>query len=162
MVCRLCEKNPVWKFTNQRQLCDVCFVQYFERKVKATIRKHNMPIGAVKGRGLKEKILSKIMKNLPERKGKISTENLDDISLGILNAMMHGDSKKLWRFLPKNQPLYFLSDKEILLYGRINKIKGTMDSRTGKLEEIKNFIKKIEQTNPDIGHNITMALLKKS
>ncbi len=38
-MCEQCKTNPVWKFTNKRQLCKTCFAKYFRRKVNYTIRK---------------------------------------------------------------------------------------------------------------------------
>lgn len=156
MSCKNCNIHPVWRFTNKQQLCEKCFAEYFERKVKGTIRKYNMPINSVVGKSLKAKVINNIIKDLPERKGKLSSENLDDISLGILNEVMHGKAENLKKFLPKNQPLYFLSDREIEIYARIKGIKGEI--KKPKEEKINNFIKRIEEKNPDIRHNIIKAL----
>ncbi len=41
-MCKQCEINPVYEFTNQRKLCEKCFVRYFQKKVLYTIRKFNM------------------------------------------------------------------------------------------------------------------------
>lgn len=118
-----------------------------------------MPISKVKGNSLKVKIINNIIKDLKERKGKISEENLDDISSYILYTLMHEDIDNLKKFIPSNQPLYFLSDKEILLYAKIKKIKGKIkDKENKKIMEINNFIKVIEQKNPDIRQNVVSAL----
>ena len=162
MPCKLCKKNPVWKFTNKQQLCETCFVKYFEIKVKKTIRKYNMPINKIKGNNLKASIINNIMQGLPERKGKISEESLDNISNSILYIMMHRDKKELKKLLPSNQPLYFLSDKEILLYTKIKKIKGKIEKKKSEDKEIDDFIRHIEQKNPDIRQNIARAMLKTS
>jgi hypothetical protein len=158
MTCKICQTSPVWKFTNKQQLCSGCFVRYFEKKVLYTIRKYQMPISIIKKTDLNSKIINNIIKNLPKRTGKLSSENLDDISLGILNEMMNRDSKNLNRFLPKNQPLYFLSDKEIELYAKIKKISGKTKKLAAKEKKINDFIIKIEQKNPDIRQNIVNAL----
>jgi len=212
MSCKFCNVKPVWKFTNQQQLCEKCFVEYFEKKVRSTIRKYKMPINPVNGNSLNAKVINSIIKNLPERKGKISEENLDAISLAVLNEMINGKAENLASLHPKNQPLYFLSDKEIELYAKIKKtrlnsnsflgcqenlrfsgtenckknsraiflcsemrahpegcfkqasisdikgIKGEIKEATGKKKKINDFIKKIEQKNPDIRHNIIKAL----
>ena len=160
MTCKLCQKNPVWKFTNKQELCETCFVRYFESKVKKTIRKYNMPINKIKGNNLKASIINNIMQGLPERKGKMSLDNLDDISNSIMYIMMRRDKKELKKLFPSSQPLYFLSDKEILLYAKIKRIKGKIEKRKGKEKEIDDFIKHIEQKNPDIRQNIVNAVLK--
>ncbi|OGJ21885.1 hypothetical protein A3K73_06720 [Candidatus Pacearchaeota archaeon RBG_13_36_9] len=160
--------KTVWKFTNKRELTAREFADYFEKKVRGTIRKYQMPIHAVDGDSLNAKVINNIIKNLPKRKGKISEENLDDISVAVLSELMHGKAENLKKFLPKNQPLYFLSDKEIELYAKIKKIKGIKEARKKmkkraekkdrREEKINNFIKKIEEKNPDIRHNIIKAL----
>ncbi len=138
----------------------MCFVKYFEKKVKNTIRKYNMPIHKIKNKSLKAKIINFIIQNLPERKGKLQEDSLDDISNKIIYVMMYDEKNKLKNLLPKNQPLYFLSDKEILLYARIKKIKGELKRKRRELKEIDNFIQTVEEKNPDIRHNIVNALLK--
>lgn len=161
MACRLCKKNPVWKFTNQGQLCRNCFVRYFEKKVKGTIRKYKMPIGVVKGDNVKVKIINEILRGLPQRKGKLSAESLNDISNEVLYVMMCGNKDKLKKLIPHNQPLYFLSDKEILLYTKINGVKGKLKPiKDKKIRKVDGFIKKIEEKNPDIRHNVVNSLLR--
>jgi len=157
MPCKLCEEKPVWKFTNQRNLCSRCFVEYFEKKVKSTIRKYKIPVNKIKGNSLKADVINNIIKGLPERKGKVSLDNLDNISNSIFYTVMHGDKKDLQILKIKNQPLYFLSNKEILLYAKIKRIKGKIEENR-KLIEINNFIQKIEEKNPDIRQNVVNAL----
>jgi len=41
-MCKQCEKNPVYKFTNKRKLCRSCFIKYFQKKVLYTTRKFNL------------------------------------------------------------------------------------------------------------------------
>lgn len=171
MPCKICKLKPVWKFTNQQQLCSLCFSKYFEKKVKSAIGKYRMPIQKIKSNSLKAKIINSIIKELPERKGKISLDNLNNISNTILYIIMYDAQNKLKKLLLKNQPLYFLSDKEILLYAKIKKIKesslkktsekeikGKLEKPKGKLKEINKFITVIEEKNPDIRHNIVNAL----
>ena len=187
MACKLCQEKPVWKFTNQQQLCSKCFVKYFENKIKKTIRKYNMPINTINKNNLKAKfcdaknknnlkakfcdaknknnlkakVINSILKEIPKRKGKVREDSLDDISISILYIVMYGNIDNLKKIIPKNQPLYFLSEKEILLYAKIKKIKGKLEENKNKrAKEISNFIKIIEQKNPDIRQNVVGALLK--
>lgn len=160
MACKLCATKPVWRFTNKSQLCSSCFAGYFEKKVKSTIRKYSMPIFQVKSDDLKAKIINSIISNLPQRKGKVSLQSLDEISSSVLQAMMHGSSSELKNLLPKNQPLYFVSDKEILLYAKIKRIKGVLGKESRKFSKIDDFLDSIAEKNPDIRHNIINALLK--
>ena len=119
-----------------------------------------MPISILQEKTLKARIINNLIKNLPERKGKLSDENLNDISNKIIEIIMYSKVNDLKKLLPKNQPLYFLSDKEIELYAKINKIKEKIDKPKSNLKEIDNFIAKIEEKNPDIRHNIVEAMLK--
>jgi len=42
-MCKLCEKKPVIKLRNSnRQLCKSCFLKYFEKKVRKTIRNYKL------------------------------------------------------------------------------------------------------------------------
>ena len=41
-MCKQCEKNPVYEFTNKRKLCRSCFIKYFQKKVLYTIRKFSL------------------------------------------------------------------------------------------------------------------------
>ncbi|MBA7710087.1 hypothetical protein ES703_119017 [subsurface metagenome] len=41
-MCKQCEKNPVYEFTNKRKLCRSCFIRYFQKKVLYIIRKFNL------------------------------------------------------------------------------------------------------------------------
>jgi len=152
------KRKIVWEFTNKRKLTADDFIKYFEKKVKATIRKYNMPIKKIKKNNLKSKIINSIIKNLPERKGKISDESLNNLSNKIIYVMMHGRKSELGRLLPRNQPLYFLSDKEILLYAKLKKIKGKIKEEK-QFREVNKFIETIETKNPDIRHNIVTSLL---
>ena len=163
MVCKNCKKKPVWKFTNQTQLCASCFVKYFNKKVKGTIRKYKMPIQKIKKKSLKANVINKIIMELPNRKGKLIEESLNDISNAILYIMMYDNKDKLRKLLPCNQPLYFLSDKEILLYAKLKRIKGKISNekaKIGKLKQIDDFLVSLEKKNADIRLNVVNAMLK--
>lgn len=148
----------VWEFTNKRKLSSSEFVKYFEKKVRNTIRKYSMPIIPINSSILNAKVINSILCSLPARKGTIKDETLDDISVSILWEMIYGNSKKLKDYIPINQPLYFLSEKEVVLYAKIKKIKGKLRKREGNKKEVEEFIRKIEKKNPDIMHNIVNAL----
>ena len=154
----------VWQFTNKRKLDAEEFVDYFERKVKGTIRKYKMPIGVVRGKSLKVRVINNIVKNLMKRKGKLSDESLNDVSNKVIYAIIYRRGDELKKLVPKNKPLYFLSDAEIELYAKIKKIKGKLiNEELGikrELKEIDDFISLIEKKSPDIRHNVVEALLR--
>lgn len=150
--------KTVWKFTNKKELTEKEFVEYFERKVKGTIRKYSMPIGPCSQKSINAEVINHITNTLAVRKGKVSSQSMDDVSIAVLREMMFGKAENLKRFLPKNQPLYFLSESEIQLYAKIKNLKGNISKRSKEEEKINDFIKKIEQKNPDIRHNIVKAI----
>ena len=41
-MCKTCNTNPVYEFTNKRKLCRWCFINYFQRKTLYIIRKFGM------------------------------------------------------------------------------------------------------------------------
>lgn len=41
-MCKFCEINPVYEFTNKRKLCKICFINYFNKKFLFCIRKYNL------------------------------------------------------------------------------------------------------------------------
>jgi len=41
-MCQMCEKKPVYEFTNQQKLCARCFVRYFQKKFLYIVRKFKM------------------------------------------------------------------------------------------------------------------------
>lgn len=162
-------KKIVWKFTNKTELTAQEFLHYFEKKLKSTIRKYQMPIQEIKSNkkdNLNANVINSIIKQIHQRKGKLSYESLTDISNKIIYAMIYQNPSDLKKLLPKNQPLYFLSHKEIQLYANLRKIKNNQkkekqkNKNSEKLKEINDFIGIIEQKNPDIRLNIVKALLK--
>ena len=165
-------KKIVWKFTNKRKLTSPEFTRYFEKKVKSTIRKYNMPLSLLRKKTLKAEAINHIIRKLhllklSKRKGKLSDKSLNDISNTILYTVMYKKINELSKLLPKNQPLYFLSDKEIKLYAKLKKIKNTEKIQNkpkkkdkNKLKPIDFFIKEIEKQSPDIRHNIVESLLR--
>ena len=160
MVGRKFKMKPVWQFTNQRKLTKQEFIRYFEKKVKSTIRKYGMPINLIKSNNLKAKVINNIVKELPIKKGKLTSDNLNDVSVGILYIMIYGNEKELEKLKPKNQPLYFLSNKEILLYAKLVGINGELVEKKGKMKGIDAFIIKLEEKNQDIRLNIVNGLLR--
>jgi len=162
MTCKKCDIKPVWEFTNQTKLCKRCFLDYFDKKVFRTIRKYNMLNGKTQILLKKDGSLNtNVLKSVLEQnfvvkfspKADFSAENLSEAAEGIFLSLLEGKFKGE---LPKNKPLYFLSDKEIELYAKLRNIKGKkrkQNTRTKKLFE--RF-----QKNPDLEHNIVNAFLQ--
>ncbi len=41
-MCKNCSKNPVFELKGKERLCKSCFIKYFEKKVRKTIRAYNL------------------------------------------------------------------------------------------------------------------------
>ncbi len=71
-MCKQCEKKPVYEFTNQRKLCAMCFVRWFQKKVLYSIRKFEMirsgdVVGFRKGNNLRDTVLEDVLKMFAEK-----------------------------------------------------------------------------------------------
>ncbi|MFZ5955181.1 MAG: hypothetical protein ACOYT4_02045 [Nanoarchaeota archaeon] len=165
MACKNCKLNPVWKFTNQIELCENCFTDYFERKTFRTIRKFNMLpenkiIRLKRSSSLNYKVLTFVLKKkfelkISDSKINFSSENLSDSAEKIFTNILIG---KFNGPMPKDdvsRPLYFLSDREIELYAHINRIKGKKRNRNKRVQKLFN---KFMKDNSDLEHNVVNAL----
>ena len=145
MMCKQCELNPVYEFTNKRKLCKNCFVNYFLKKLLYTIRKFKMiktgdiigykKINTLKGVVLEDLLLFLKKKSgielvkLPNKKANkiASYSSIDSESTEIVNLIIEKNSLDLKKELPveKNviKPLYLFLDEEILLYAKIKNLK---------------------------------------
>ena len=97
-MCKQCEIKPVYEFTNQRKLCNLCFIRYFQKKVLYTIRKFGMiqrvgVLGYFKDNNFRDVVLEDVLNVFANR---------IDIELVRLPAHLHSqvnrgviNSKKL-------------------------------------------------------------------
>jgi len=180
-MCKLCEKKPVYEFTNKRKLCARCFVNYFNKKFLYTLRKFNMVkngdiIGYKKSNDFKGIVLENLLKfasekynfelvRLPNNKAnKIAVDSsIDSESEDILNILIKGKSSELSKNLPveKNiiKPLYLFLDEEILLYARLKKLGFSRDIKKGK-NKIENFLDEFEIKHPEVKRAVVNSLLE--
>ncbi|MEA3248254.1 MAG: hypothetical protein U9Q73_00955 [Nanoarchaeota archaeon] len=150
----------VWQFTNQRKLSKKEFIDYFERKVFRTIRKHQM-LAHTKIITLKKSsdLNTKVLKTILEKKfqvkftpkPKFSSDNLSQLAEDIFKEILKG---KFLREKINNKPLQFLSDKEVELYAKLKNIKG---SKRKKNEKIQTLFEKFLKKNQDLELNIVKA-----
>ena len=178
-MCNLCNKKPVYEFTNKRKLCKNCFIRYFQKKVLYTnrkfklIQKHDIIYPETKN-SLKDSVLKNIL-NLFVEKGIIElttskkkadkiaiSNNLDTESNKIIHELIQGNTKKLKEFSPKNKtiikPLYLFLDTEIKLYAKIKKLK-SKDSNAKK-DNITKFVNNLEKKHPEIKRAIVNSYLE--
>jgi hypothetical protein len=157
-------EKHVWQFTNQKKLTKKQFIDYFERKVFRTIRKYEMlPKNRVIHLKKSENLNTIVLKKILEKKFSVefsknpnfSSENLSQCAEEIFQNILKGNFSGL---KPKDRlarPLYFLSDREVELYAKLNNIKGT---KRKKDEKIQALFEKFLEKNPDLEINIVRAL----
>lgn len=166
--------TTVWTFTNKRELNKSEFLNYIERKVFRTIRKHNMlpknitlkklPSGKEGTCGSANTLNTKILKQILETKFPVklipttdyqlptlNSANLSQVAEDIFKNTLNGNFKNK---SPTNAPLIYISDKEVELYAKLKKIKGTKRKQDKKIQTLfQKFLKK----NQDLELNILKA-----
>lgn len=179
-MCKNCETNPVYEFTNRRKLCKNCFVYWFEKKFLYTIRKFKMfslkdKASFEDNKGLQSKVLEECLKIL-ERGKRITllkpnlkkgydkfalNSTLDEETNEFINTLIK-NKKANKELLPVNKkfvrPLYFFLDKEVGLYAKIKKIKhNKVKKEHGEWEK---FIDALEKSHPEIKQATMQSCLK--
>lgn len=180
-MCKLCEKNPVYEFTNKRKLCKNCFIYWFNKKFLYTLRKFQMiksgEIIAYKNEGdFRGMVLEENLKQfgnqakiqlikLPTKKryNKIAlSSSLDQDSYTFIKSLIENKTKKNKELSPNYnkeiKPLYLFLDKEIKLYADLKKIK--YQKIKEKKSEWEEFIDKLEKSHPEIKQAIMQSYLK--
>jgi hypothetical protein len=179
-MCKLCETNPVYEFTNQRKLCKRCFINYFYKKFLFTIRKFEMinskdVIGYKKGGDFKSAVLEEMLDfiskkynfnivKLPNKKAsKIAVNSsLDSESAKIMEILIDRKSTDLKSCFPvvskEIKPLYLFLDEEILLFAKIKEIKfKEYKKNRGKIEDLTD---EMEKNHPEVKRAIVNSFLK--
>jgi tRNA(Ile)-lysidine synthase TilS/MesJ len=179
-MCKLCETNPVYEFTNQRKLCKRCFINYFYKKFLFTIRKFEMIgskdiIGYKEGKDVKSIVLADMLQfisqrynfkitQLPDKKAnKIAlTSSLDSESEKILQILINGKSTELKSCFPivgkEIKPLYLFLDEEILLFAKLKELK--FKESKGSKDKIEILADELEKTHPEVKRAIVNSVLK--
>jgi hypothetical protein len=178
-MCKQCQTNPVYEFTNKRKLCARCFVRYFEKKVLYTLRKFGMIkqgeiIGYRKKNSMKGIVLEQILRflagksgieivKLPRKTDKIAIDSsLDSESEEIVGSIIKGNAGKLKESLPVEgkiiKPLYLFLDEEILLYAKIKKLKFVQEKR--KKNKIESFMDEFGKKHPEVKRAAVNSLLE--
>ncbi|MCK4997215.1 hypothetical protein KAS08_02830 [Candidatus Pacearchaeota archaeon] len=153
--------KTVWTFTNQRELDKNQFIDYIKRKIFRTIRKYDMLpkdkiITMKNNNSLNYNILKKIIETKFQVKESntpnILTDNLSEVAEDIFKNILQGNYTGP---APKKRPLYFLSDKELELYGKLTDIEG---KKRNQDEKIQNLFEKFLKKNQDLELNVVKAL----
>jgi hypothetical protein len=177
-MCKQCQTNPVYEFTNKRKLCKNCFIHWFEKKALYTIRKFNMlnkgdVVSYEKKSDFRSVVLGEILKLIAEKGRinltsgkkftKIAIQNtIDLIAYEIINELINGKNKNLKKLLPAEnkfiKPLYLFLDKEILLYAKLKKLK--FEKCSEKKDKISEFINELEKKHPEVKRAVVNGFLK--
>ena len=180
MMCKLCEKEPVYEFTNKRKLCKNCFILWFEKKFLYTVRKFKLfSLGervSFEDNGDFSSVVLKNCLSILKRGSRISllkpnlnkgfdkfalNSTLDDESYEFIFSLLNNkfSSKSL---LPKNgkivRPLYLFLDKEVKLYADLKKLKYSPKKR--KENDWTRFIDDMERLHPEIKQATMKSYLK--
>lgn len=174
-MCKQCEKNPVYEFTNKRKLCKNCFIRWFEKKFLYTIRKFQMiskndVIGYGNKKDFRTIVLVNLLKMLEQKSPiKISNNNFtkkaiadttDTISQEVVNNLTKNNFKQKLNPVDKKiiRPLYLFLDVEVLLYAKIKKLKFNKINK--KQDKWFNFIEDLEEKHPEIKRGIINSYLE--
>lgn len=158
MTCKNCETKTVWEFTNQTKLCKKCFCDYIERKVFRTIRKYEMLASDSVIRLKKENNLNyNVLKHILQKKfsvvpgNELVADNLSQIAEETFASVLKGNFEKP---ILNNKPLSNVSDAELELYAKLEKIDGKLRKKN---EKVRNLFEKFMKKNPDLEINIVKA-----
>ena len=176
-MCKLCETNPVYEFTNKRKLCRRCFIDYFHKKVLYTIRKFRMiskrdRIFYKKSKNFKGVVLEEMLKFVADKveiklnsgkNNKVAIDSsIDSEADSIVKNLINGNVSELKEFLPvyKNtiKPLYLFLDEEILLYAKLRNLK--FNKKTEKKDKIESFEDEFEKKHPEVKRAIVNSILE--
>ncbi len=178
-MCKLCETNPVYEFTNKRKLCKRCFINYFQKKILYTIRKFNMiKNGDVvlykKKNDFKSVVLREMLKFVSDKTDIILTtsgrksekiavaSSIDSEAEKIVKILINGNASELKNFLPVYgkiiKPLYLFLDEEILLYAKLKNLKFKKSKE--KKGKIKDFEDEFEKRHPEVKRAIVNSILE--
>ncbi len=179
-MCKLCEINPVYEFTNKRKLCKKCFIEYFQKKILYTIRKFNMiktkdivtykKHDDFKGAVLRQildfassKMNFQIVNFSNKRANKTAVDSsLDSEAEDIIKILINKNISELKKYLPvgKNiiKPLYLFLDEEILLYAKLKNLK--FKKTKLKKDRIKDLENEFEKKHPEVKRAIVSSLLE--
>lgn len=179
-MCRQCNTNPIYEFTNQRKLCKSCFIRYFQKKFLYTIRKFRMIsqgdiIGYKDSKDFRGAVLKEMLEmfskraniniaKLPSKKiSKIAVlSTLDSESDEIISVLITGNLKNIKKISPIDdniiKPLYLFSDKEVMLYAKLKNMKFKAEKK--KYDKFRDFIDLLEKKHPEIKRAIVNSYLK--
>jgi tRNA(Ile)-lysidine synthase TilS/MesJ len=185
-MCKQCQTNPVYEFTNKRKLCRACFIRYFQKKVLYTIRKFglikkNDVIGYKNKKDFREVVLEDVLKMFAEKSmvdlvklsskkkiDKIAVASTIDLETSkIIHTLIYNKINELKEVSPIEKikhkiiikPLYLFLDEEVLLYASLKNLKFTKNQIFPK-DKISKFINELEEKHPEVKRAVVNSYLK--
>lgn len=174
-MCKQCESNPVYEFTNKRKLCKSCFVRYFDKKVLYAIRKFKMAhsgkiIGYKNNGNFRDAVLEDVLKMFAEKANAKLTKSSKADKIAVSSTLDSEAEEITHKLIKENfkinfapvegkiiKPLYLFLDEEVLLYAKIKKLKFKIIKE--KKDKISSFIDELEEKHPEIKRSIVNGLL---
>lgn len=182
-MCKKCEIEPVYEFTNKRKLCKTCFIRWFQKKFLYTLRKYQMiqreeRIGFYEKKDFRGVVLKNLLESFSGKAGseikKISQKNkknfdklaledtadyiVKEFSVKIINGDIY-QAKKLYPVSNKIiRPLFLFLDKEVRLYAELNNL--NFNDLNKNETEISGFIKELESKHPELKTSVVSSFLK--
>ena len=175
-MCKICETKPVYEFTNQRKLCQRCYIQWFEKKFLYTIRKFKMidkgdKIFIPNSEDICVKVLQKLVKDYAQRgtiklvKVKkdakiLSFKTADDFAIDVITFLLRGNEKdiiKIGKDKKEKHPLFLFLKKEVVLYARLKDIKGKREKNPTKIGVL---LEEMEKKHPEVKNAVIQSYVK--
>ncbi len=175
-MCKLCDLKPVYVFTNSRKVCKSCYLRWFSKKSLYTIRKFRMikkgdVVGYKKSSDFRLAVLKDVLNLYSEKSfckivefsaGKkiqkialVSTTDL--VARDVISSILKSDLNKI-KIKPVEgkfiRPLYFFTDKEVLLYAEIKGLNFI------KKKNKKSILDDLEAKHPEIKMAVVSSYLK--
>lgn len=182
-MCKKCETNPVYEFTNKRKVCSSCFIRYFQKKFLYTLRKFNMIdnedlIYFRSNKNFRDAVLNDLLILFEEKSSIKLTNNqnksdktavsstIDSEANQVIDILINDKSDNLKKLSPVTKdnketiikPLYLFSDREILLYAKLKGLKFKKEKQ--KQDNISEFLNNMEDKHPEVKRAVVNSYLK--
>jgi hypothetical protein len=180
-MCKECNSKPVYVFSNGRQICKNCFINWFQKKVLYTIRKFSLVkkgdvIGYKKTNNFRDLVLEDLLiyyqtrapiniVKLPNNKAnKIAlSDTTDHISQIVIKNLLNKKIRStqelpiLERII---RPLYLFLDQEVLLYAKLNNLKFKQEKENS--DKIKKLFIDLEKKHKEVKNAVLNSYLNLS
>lgn len=171
-MCKQCEINPVYIFTNKRKICKNCFIKWFRKKVLYSMRKFSMAkkgdiISFKRNNNFRNVVLGDVINyyatrfpveivEFPKKSNKIALENTMDVEAENIIDNLANKKLKTKNLVVDGKfikPLVLFLDKEVLLYAQLNHLKFIRPKKKYS------FLDELEEKHPEVKRAIVNNFL---